>query len=1074
MKRNQKKMIPETKYFRKSGLTLRAWLFFLALFMVSSHGFANEKTVIVNPKDKIRETTDMNLPLAQQQQITVQGNVSDKDGLPLPGVNVLIKGTIQGTVTDLDGNFEIDVPSNESILVFSFIGYLPEEITVGDQKIIDVTLASDLMALDEVVVVGYGTVKKVNLTGSVDNVTGSVLTKRPATNSANLLQGRLTGVDVIQPTAEPGKDNPTIRIRGKGSYGGSNDPLVLIDGVSGSLDNISPNDIESVSVLKDAASASIYGARAANGVILVTTKKGKKGAPVISYSGNYSIQSPTALPENITNSAEYMEMFNKAREHGASAFSYNLDEIENYRNPPEGREGEYPNFDPIDYWFRNATVHNHNLSVAGGSENSTYNTSFTYLNQDAMIPGYRFKRYTGLVNYATELKKWLTLGTIVNITHKDDQKPAKNGLFMPLLIYTANPLNEPYLPDGSGGVVTRAYTGESRQQNPAEVYLMGDLISKENNLNGQAYVDIKPFKGLTWTTKLAVNYTDRFMKMHQQPYDVYQLHSTSLTPGFHPRSAGIPDILGLTDDYTKNISPMLNSVITFQTKFRENHDFGALAGYEQISYKHQQLRLRRTSTVSPALTEIDGYSPSGQEANLEYTRFGDYDGPEEWAMQSFFGRVNYGFKNKYLLEANIRYDGTSKVSPDYRWGLFPSVSAGWVVSEEDFLKNNVDWLSHLKLRASYGVLGNQDVGTYLYQDNLPINLNYAFTETRLSQGGMVDIFKDQSLRWESTSITDIGLDLNIKNGLFEASFDWFDKNTYDILAEQPIPASMGLEEPTLNDGDMRNYGIEVELSHRHHIGQLYYDAYFQISKFTNELVSIRTPDEDGSTIKRVGLPYDSYNLYVWDGIFQIADTASGNYPVHMNNLNPNAGDLKMKDLDGNDTINNDDRQVISGAYPDFTYSFGLNLNYKRWGLSIFFQGVQGQKSWTRWWGTNNLFNSGIPPTTKWRDAWTPENPTNDLPALFIDGYPGVASYYESTFFLQDASYLRLKNVMLSYSFPDILLDRIKFKELTLYVSGENLLTFTKFEYQDPERPSSSVFAVFPQARIINFGLNVKF
>ena len=471
-------------------------------------------------------------PTVELQQILVKGAVTDANTEEaLPGVNIIIEGTTTGVISDMNGQYSIEVTGSDAVLSFSFVGYLTENIKINGQTVINVTLVPDVTSLDEVVVVGYGIIKKANLTGAVDNVSGEVLTKRPGTNSANLLQGRLTGVDIIQPTAEPGKENPIIQIRGKGSYGAEsdtkNDPLILIDGVSGSLNNLSPNDIESVSVLKDAASASIYGARAANGVILVTTKKGKKGAPVITYSGNISIQSPTRLPEVITNSAEYMEMYNRAAYRQNLPFKYSEEQIENYRNPPDSLKDYYPNFNAYDYWYGNAIVHNHNISVAGGGENSMYNASFSYLNQNAMLPGYRFKRYNALINYTLDINKWLTLGTIVNMTHKYDKKPPMHDVFLPLYITTANPLNEAYLPDGSGRVVSQAYRGEPRSRNPAEVYLMGNYYSKENNLNGQAYIDFKPFKGLTWTTKFAIDYTDRFFKTHQQAYTTNYLHFMS-------------------------------------------------------------------------------------------------------------------------------------------------------------------------------------------------------------------------------------------------------------------------------------------------------------------------------------------------------------------------------------------------------------------------------------------------------------------------------------------------------------------------------------------------------------------
>src|SRR5690606_16276163 len=406
-------------------------------------------------------------------------------------------------------------------------------------------------------------------------------------------------------------------------------------------------------------------------------------------------------------------------------------------------------------------------------------------------------------------------------------------------------------------------------------------------------------------------------------------------------------------------------------------------------------------------------------------------GPSEWAMQSFFGRINYSYKGKYLLEANARYDGTSKVSPGYRWGFFPSMSAGWVVTEEDFMRDRFSWLDNFKLRASIGTLGNQDVGTYLYQDNLVINdIYYPFNESGLSQGAVVNVFKDQSLRWESTRIADYGFDLSIKNGLLGVTFDWFHKTTYDILASQPVPASLGLSSPTLNDGKMENKGIELELTHRNRIGEVTYGANFQISTAKNKLLHIRVPSK-GTTINEVGLPYGSHYLYEWDGIFQESDIGNPDVPVHASNPNPKPGDLKMKDQNKDGVVDADDRIVVSGAYPDYLYSFGFNVDYKGFSLSTFFQGVEGLKNRVNNWGIDP-FMQGTAPTTKWRNAWTPENPTNELPAIYIAGYQGVASYTGSTYYLQDASYLRLKNVMLSYTFPQSIFSQIGAKGLSVY------------------------------------------
>ena len=1002
------------------------------------------------------------------QGVLVTGSVTDNENIPIPGVNIQIEGTESGTTTDFNGNFEIRANPND-ILVASYVGFETAEIPINGRTNLAVTLSADQVQLSEVVVVGYGTQKKENLTGSVASVSGETLTERPTPNAANLLQGRVSGLQVTQPSAEPGRDNPDLLIRGRGSFGASNEPLVLVDGVSGSLNNLSPDDIDNVTVLKDAASASIYGSRAANGVILVTTKRGQAGRSNISYRVNYAVHSPTGFPDLITNSAEYMELYNRAAERSGVAFRYDQAEIERYRN--SSGDPQYPNFNSLDYYFNSAPVVNHNLSFSGGSESSTYNISLGYLDQEGMIDGYDFDRYNALLNYTNQVTNHIKVGTSIKMNYKDRQEPPFTGSGMALTIYAAGPLYGPFLPDGSGRVVSRAYQREGRNRNPQEYYEMGRQYTKDYNLNAQAFVEVEPFQDLKWTTKFAVDYLDRFYKMHQQDYDAYLLQERN-EEGDYVRSTYGPDVIGVTDDYSKFINPTIYSTLNYTKNF-EDHNFSALAGYEQISYKSQGLRGRRTSTAFPVIDELRGYSPEGQSLFFSHPRLPSITGPSEWSLLSFFGRINYNYDEKYLLEGNLRYDGSSRLSPNTRWDHFPSFSAGWVASKEDFLVD-ADWLNTLKLRFSYGTLGNQNIGNYLYQNTLAVNnVNYSFNNQSLQQGAILEVFRDQGLTWESTRMVDYGFDLVTKNQMFGLTFDYFKKTTFDILATQPVPGSLGLGAPTVNDGEMVNTGIELDLFHRNNIGEFFYDVNFLFSKIKNELTHIRVPSY-GSRIREVGLPYDSHYLYEWIGIFQEDDINNPNVPEHALNPNPSPGDLKMKDQNGDGVVDADDRIVVDGAYPDFTYSFGFNASYGNFSLSAFFQGVEGVKTRFENWGVDP-FMQGTPPTEKWRNAWTPDNPTNELPAIYIAGYSGVDSYKASTFYLKDASYLRLKNINLSYTVPEQLATSLQTERIQLYASANNLLTFTNFEGGDPERTSlTGNLAQYPQARIINFGFNVQF
>ncbi|MEX2232378.1 MAG: TonB-dependent receptor [Cyclobacteriaceae bacterium] len=1000
---------------------------------------------------------------------TVTGKVADEKGESLPGVNVILKGTVIGETTDAQGNYSINISDNDKILVFSYVGFLTQEIPVGNETVLNVTLVQDAKLLSEIVVVGYGTQEKVNLTGSVSSVSSSTLLQRPAVNAANLLQGRATGLQVIQPTGSPGRDDPRLQIRGLGSFGASSNPLILVDGILGSINNLNPSDIESVSVLKDAASAAIYGSRAANGVILVTTKQGKKGESVLEYRVDVGVHTATRLPDFIYDSYEYMTMFNAAKARANLPPLYTQATIDLYKNPTD--KAQYPSFNWLDYYFNPATVINHNLRFSGGNDKTTYSLSMGYLDQDGVlsrpmgVPSFNYKRYSAILNLNTQVNKILRVGTIINMVNKKIVEPASVNSDVVLLVYQGAPNFTPFLPDGSGRVTSSAYPNEGHNR-PPEADL--DPGSSQNSntyaLNSQVYIDVTPFKGLVWQVKGGLNYTN----------DTYKSHIVSVPQYYFIKPAGAADyayandrsiVTGLIDRYTISLLPSLYSTLTYDTRIGTDHTIKVLAGYEQQSFKTQFLQGGRIQFPSKILNQINAGSPVGQSLSGTAT---------EWAIRSYFGRMNYDYKSKYLLEANVRYDGSSRIAEDNRWGVFPGISAGWRLSEENFIQNKFGWIDNMKLRASLGTLGNQEIGLYPYQDILSIT-EYPYG-SQLQPGVFLTRLTDKNIKWESTRVIDVGLDLDISKRLFGMSFDWFKKNTFDILTGQPVPGSLGVSGPVTNDGKLQNTGWETELKHANQIGAVSYDAYFLISAFENKLLKIRTPTKG---VNEEGLPYGSYYMYEWIGIFQSQEDINSSPTQPFFPAKP--GDLKIKDQNGDGVVNADDRKTIDGKYPDFIYSFGLNVSWKGFGLSAFFQGTQGNKMPLNGWGIDP-FIQGTPPTTKFRNAWSPTNPSNTVPAVYDSwSYGGVAAY-PSTYYLQDASYLRLKNVNLSYTLPKRITDKISSKGLTVYVSGDNLLTFTKFEGADPETLSATGstiggwgrYAQFPQVRIINFGLDVKF
>lgn len=1029
-------------------------------------GICMSVPVLANPSSSTEELKLFN----QTQQRVIQGKVTGQNGEPLANVTVTAKGAKLTALTKEDGTFTIDLPQGVNDLIFSYVGFQSQVVNVNGKTNVVVQLISADNILEDVVVVGYGTQKKINLTGSLATVSGTTLTQRPVPNVGNLLQGRVTGLQVTQASAEPGRDNAALLIRGRSTFGAGNTPLVLIDGVAGSIANLAPDDVENITVLKDAASAAIYGSRSANGVVLITTKKGRKGQATVSYRFNIGSHRPTALPDLITNSAEYMEMYNAAATRQGVAFRYAQTEIDKYRSGTDPKQ--YPNFDNIDYYFNPGTVMNHNVAVSGGSDKNTFNLSLSYLSQKAMLPGYKYQKYNGLFNYSSQITDRITIGTSINLTYKDRTEPPFTSENVALLVYAAGPLYGPFLPDGSGRIVSRAYDLEGRNRNVQEIYAMGYQNTKEYNLNGQIYADVKIIKGLTWTSKIALNYVDEYYKMYQHPYSAYLLQEKdAITNDYKAASFG-PDYLGVTDQYAKTLTPTIYSVLNYETKIKKNHGVKALFGYEQVYTKFQTLRARRLNGASTAIQELAGYTSTGEAINATYPRLPGLSAPYEAALQSVFGRINYDYKGRYLLEGNMRYDGTSKVSPEYRWGFFPSVSAGWVVSKEKFM-DNIRWINNLKVRASYGTLGNQDIGNYAYQNVLTVSgLSYPFGNTTSTNAAVLNSYKDQSIQWESTTTTDLGIDFDMRNNLFGFTFDVFRRKTFDILAAQPVPASLGLGSPTFNNGKMESKGFELELRHEYHIGPVKYGINAQLSTAKNKVLEIKVPGT-GSSIRRVGEALDAHYLYIWDGIFQVADLTDPKVPKHALNPNPKAGDLKMKDINGDGIVDANDRMVVKGAYPDYIYSFGFNANYKGFTLSAFFQGVKGLKNRVTGWGVDP-FNQGSAPMTKWRNAWTPSNPTNELPAMYIAGYTGVANYAASTYYLMDASYLRLKNVVLSYDIPKFLVKKIWAKELSVYLSADNLFTITKYE-GDPERASTTGnYAQYPQAKVFNAGLNIKF
>ena len=1011
--------------------------------------------------------------IMQQQNLKVSGVVTDEAGEPLIGVSVLVKGTTLGNITDLNGRFSLDVPEG-SILEISYIGYKTQSIK-AQREPMNIVLKEDAQKLDEVVVVGFGTQKKVNLTGSVSAVTGDDISKRPVANAAILLQGQIPGLRVNQGLGQPGGEGTSFRIRGQGTFSSAgSDPLILINGVPGSMTTLDPSVIESVSVLKDAASAAIYGARAANGVILVTTKQGAVGDKVhISYHGNVGLHTPTKLYDRVTNSVEYMELANLAWKNSGTGKQYTQDQINLYRN--NVGDPQYPNFDWQDYMFRTAVVQTHNLSMAGSTEKTTYNVALNFVDQPGTMRGFKYRKYNATIDLTARITNFIKVGTYANLMYGETEQPrqGQNDAFLSTL--SQAPTYMPWLPDDGTGIrrwTSSAYSFESHNKNmPA---IIGDNAMKRDNnfdINAQLWLEINLAKGLTWYTKGAARLQSNKSKDWRG--------STTYTYDYHTgeRSSELDKGgLGLSVGDGRRFYTNLYSYLKYDLSLVDNaHNFSLMVGYNQESEKYETLNAYRKDFAF----DLPVLNAGG---TADWSNSG---GEEEWAIQSLFGRFNYDFKERYLFEANMRYDGTSRISDENRWGVFPSFSVAWRATEEEFIKNlNLNWLNNFKLRGSWGQLGNQNIGLYPYQAMISGVDDYPFTKT--SDGVIIGYqqtaYANRNIKWETTTITDIGFDLQVFDGL-SVTFDWYKKTTDDILRSSQVSSLLGLSAPTVNNGSVENKGIEVALNYANMVkGGTFrgfrYNAGVYFDRSRNKLTEFGAEEIGSYSIKREGLPYDEYYMLECIGVF--ADQAEINASPKQFNDNTQPGDLKYKDISGPDgkpdgVIDNYDRRTFSGRFPGFEYGINASATWKGFDLSLIGQGVADKKYYTTDWGVQPFMQGSSPNKDYIKHMWTEENPYGAKhPKLYWQDMGGGKNTRPNSYYLKDASFFRLKNLTLGYTLPRVWTEKANISKVRIYFSGDNLLTLTPYKGLDPERNGDGRDAIYPQNRIYSFGLNVEF
>lgn len=930
-----------------------------------------------------------------QTQSNVNGLITDSSGEPLIGVSIQVKGTTHGTISDLDGKFMLLAKTGD-ILRISYVGYTPQEIKLTGNQQLRIIMEEDTKRLEEVVVVGYGTQKKVNLTGSVSSITADELANKPVMSTAQALAGLAPGLSVLQTSGRPGT-GATVKIRGTGTFSNAGtDPLVLIDGLSGSIDDVDPNDIQSISFLKDAASASIYGNRAANGVILIETKKGVQGKTTISYSNSFGWQRPTELPDFLP-SWEYAEYYNMAMHNMGRQDAYLPEQIQKFRDGSD--PDNYPNVNHLKWLLESGSgfQHQHNISIQGGNATTSYNLSVGYRNQEGMTARTSNERMTALFSMKSEIAKGLTLN--LNINAYNNKYNAPNG--------------EPQSIDGMIGYTVRQgpiYAGKKTdgsfgyQDNYSpEAWLASESFIQNINRNISASGQLKwdtPVEGLSLIGKAGVNYWTKYDKAYRA--DTYF-------------------------DETKTVGPATLNVWTANNTYTT---FEALATYEKQIKNHSFKLLAGTSVEQSANRGLEGYRNTFPNNYLYELGSGDKSTAtnnsslEEYALLSFFGRINYSFKDRYLLEANLRYDGSSRFADGHRWGLFPSVSAGWRVSEEDFWKNSglSNVFDNLKLRASYGVLGNQNIGVYPYQQTYNLGHDYPFgNPAALQSGAYMSVYNNPEITWEKTAITDIGLDFSLFNGAFSGTVDYFYKYTSDILAPVEVSSIMGRSVGQSNVGAVSNKGIEVNLTYNGRIGNSFRFSiapnFTWVKNAVEKLANGATEEINNNRI--VGQPIGIIYGYETDGLFvdQAEIDAAPEQLVGKSSLKP--GYVKYKDISGPDGVPDGkvdaqyDRTVLGSTTPKFYYGLNLSASYKGFDFSALLQGLGGHKRLIGSYMAYAFYNGGQIQRWQADNCWTEATPDKwaEYPRLETLNMNNT-NLQTSDYWIRNASFLRLKNVQI--------------------------------------------------------------
>lgn len=1078
----------------------------------------------------VKASNPLNVIFGISNAAEISGKVTDEKGEALPGVSVVVKGSQQGTVTDADGKFRLSLADgNDKFLVFSFVGYDSKELAVGSQTNLDVSLAPSTSTLNEVMVVGYGTQKKVNMTGSVAAVAAKDIESRPVTNLSSSLAGLAPGVSVQQGSGKPGSDGATIRIRGTGTLN-NNDPLIIVDGIISSMDAVNPNDVESMSILKDAASASIYGSLAGNGVVLITTKKGSKNRLTVNYTGMVSVAKPINLIKQVTDYTRHMNLINEGYRNLGQNNLFSQGTIDAWQAAAADPSGvtangvpnaiAYPNTDWMNTVFENNIVQNHNISVNGGTEKASYLLSAGYLNNPGTMPNTGTKRYQLRANLETRINKFITIGTQ---TYASIQSYDMGN--------TSTAFN--FLRQTTPGIVP-FYDGRyGFAQAPEESATANNILSYFNDTGGSnqqsrfnttLYTTLNLVKGLAIEARY--NYQTRFQESnsHSNPIDRWNF-ATNTVKSF----AATPDKLSTSYSFNKDYATTTDLVLRYNAEMGA-HAFGGIAGYNEYYFNYYNTGASMLGLVDYDITTLGSGTAMSAISGTEYDR----------SMRSFFGRVNYAYKDRYLLEANIRYDGSSKFAPSNRWGIFPSFSAGWRLSEEPFMKNLNNHIQNLKLRASWGKLGNNNMNSDLSRGNYDYQAVYntvgysynGIAATGLWQGK----FANQNLKWESTTVTGLGLEGAVLKGALNFEIDLYRKYTDGILTTPPVQLVLGTATaPTQNTAAVLNKGIELSLAYRGRAGQISYGLtgnfaynYNRIDKFKGKLAEgwtdvngtrtyasnlgdvstggdnrileghtidafhIQTlysgngsgTNTDG-TVNINGGPKDGMIRTTQDMAWLEAMTAAG-YSFQPGGGIGKAkiyyGDLIYADNNGDGIYGNSYDKQFTGTSRTPKYNFGLrgDISWKGIDVSMLWSASTGfQYVWNVTGYNNSIVQNGfsipldVANNHYYYNEANPSDPANNIDGKSprLKNTTDAQNNVSSTYWLHDASYVKLKNLQIGYTLPQSIAGKAAISRVRIYLSGENLLLLTKYPGMDPEIGAN---VDYPTLKQFALGINLTF